>query len=126
MFNQIWQKPTRYQLYTPAILWAIGIFILSAQPSLPGVTAFVFDYFIKKSAHITEYAIFYILVHEAIKYDIKNPIKTSIIAFGLCIAYAMTDEYHQSFVQGRTGTIRDVLYDTIGMFFAWLVKYKYI
>lgn len=31
-----------------------------------------------------------------------------------CIAFAVLDEYHQLFVAGRTGTLRDVLWDTGG------------
>jgi VanZ family protein len=33
----------------------------------------------------------------------------------LAFAYACSDEYHQTFVDGRTGTVRDVGIDTIGI-----------
>jgi VanZ family protein len=38
--------------------------------------------------------------------------------FGL--AFALSDEYHQSFVLGRTAKLMDVGFDSIGMFLAYL------
>ena len=35
-------------------------------------------------------------------------------AVGICVLYAITDEFHQTFVDGRIGTSRDVLIDTAG------------
>lgn len=43
----------------------------------------------------------------------------------ICIAYASTDEFHQSFVPSRVGSVGDVLIDTVGAslvvgsFFLW-------
>ena len=37
----------------------------------------------------------------------------SLKAFGLL--YAMSDEYHQTFVMGRSGELRDVLIDSLGI-----------
>lgn len=34
----------------------------------------------------------------------------------ICFLFALTDEYHQTFVDGRTGQMLDVLIDTIGAF----------
>lgn len=36
-------------------------------------------------------------------------------AIGLCILYSCTDEFHQLFINGRSGSFRDVLIDTIGI-----------
>ncbi len=35
-------------------------------------------------------------------------------ALAIAVAYAISDEFHQTFVDGRTGTPRDVLIDTAG------------
>jgi VanZ family protein len=40
----------------------------------------------------------------------------------ITIAYAISDEYHQSFVDGRVGSVRDVLIDTAGVFAAWALS----
>ena len=37
-------------------------------------------------------------------------------AFVFSVFYAATDEYHQTFIQGRSGSLRDVLIDSIGIF----------
>ena len=36
-------------------------------------------------------------------------------AAGITLAYAATDEFHQSFVTGRNGTPADVLIDAVGV-----------
>jgi hypothetical protein len=42
----------------------------------------------------------------------------------ISLAYACTDEYHQTFVEGRTGTPIDVGVDTVGMALAAAVVYR--
>lgn len=44
----------------------------------------------------------------------------------ICLFYAMTDEVHQTFVPGRFGTFRDIGYDLLGTFLAFLKRYRYI
>ena len=36
-------------------------------------------------------------------------------AIGLSILYSCTDEFHQLFISGRSGSIRDILIDSIGI-----------
>jgi VanZ family protein len=44
------------------------------------------------------------------------------IAVAIAIGYAITDEIHQTFVDGRVGTWRDVLIDSAGaLSAAWLI-----
>lgn len=65
---------------------------------------------IRKLAHFTEYLILAILVSNMLKvYD-----KKLWFALIICILYAMMDEYHQTFVSGRSGNLIDVLIDSIG------------
>lgn len=40
--------------------------------------------------------------------------KHALIAFAFTVFYACTDEFHQLFVEGRTGKITDVLIDSLG------------
>ena len=40
-----------------------------------------------------------------------------ILAGAICVGYACTDEYHQSLVSGRAASSRDVMIDSIGIFF---------
>jgi VanZ family protein len=44
------------------------------------------------------------------------------VALAITVAYAVTDEFHQTFVDGRVGTWRDVLIDSAGALTAtWLI-----
>ena len=72
------------------------------------------SFYVRKIAHITEYLILGFLMFNVLKqYNITN-IYYAII---LCILYSCTDEFHQLFINGRSGSIRDVLIDTIGILF---------
>lgn len=39
----------------------------------------------------------------------------------ICALYAVTDEYHQIFVDGRYGSIIDAFYDLIGIFIVLII-----
>lgn len=56
----------------------------------------------------------------------KNTLEAWVIPLSLCFAYALSDELHQSFVPGRTATVRDIGYDSLGMTIALLRQYGYI
>lgn len=70
------------------------------------------SFYVRKLAHFTEYLILGLLMFNALKqFNILN-IYYAII---LCILYSCTDEFHQLFINGRSGSFRDVLIDTIGI-----------
>jgi len=70
---------------------------------------------VRKTAHFSIYAILGMLTINFML-TIKNikTIKMSIFALGFCFIYAITDEFHQTFIAGRSGELRDVLIDTSG------------
>lgn len=47
--------------------------------------------------------------------------KKWIISIGVGIIYAISDEFHQSFIPGRSAEIRDVLIDTFGVIIGIIV-----
>lgn len=97
----------------PVIFWCLLIFFLSAQSKLPGPEDGVADFLFKKTAHVAVYAILYFFVFRAfLGVQMK---RRFLYSFLFCFAYAISDEVHQSFVPGRTATIRDVGFDVIGM-----------
>lgn len=70
------------------------------------------SFYIRKIAHITEYLILGFLIFNLLKqYSVTN----IYYAIGLSILYSCTDEFHQLFISGRSGSIRDVLIDSIGI-----------
>lgn len=70
------------------------------------------SFYVRKIAHITEYLILGILMFNLLKqYSVTN----IYYAIGLSILYSCTDEFHQLFINGRSGSFRDVLIDAIGI-----------
>ena len=74
---------------------------------------------VRKAAHIVEYAILAWLWWRALRRPVRGdarPWSWRVAGFALLAValYAATDEWHQSFVPNRTGTVRDVLIDTMG------------
>jgi len=70
-------------------------------------------YGIRKAGHISEYGVLAILILGALTKTTRHPRLFS-TALGLCILYAATDEFHQSFVPSRDSAVRDVAYDSAG------------
>ena len=70
------------------------------------------SFYVRKIAHITEYLILGLLMFNTLKqFNILN----KYYAIILCILFSCTDEFHQLFIKGRSGSFRDVLIDTIGI-----------
>ncbi len=73
------------------------------------------QYYIRKTAHFTEYLILAITVAFPLYvFGIRGPWLV-ILAGSFCIAFAGLDEYHQSFVAGRSPQKKDVLIDSCGV-----------
>lgn len=73
--------------------------------------------YVRKGAHITEYFLLAIAVSFPLYVYGVRGILLMILAGLICVGYACTDEYHQSLVSGRAASLRDVLIDSIGIFF---------
>lgn len=114
---------TRYKLWGPVVIWAVLIFTLSSIPTLPKVEIIWWDYVLKKSAHMFEYAVlFFLLVRALTKKKLKKATsKIFLIAATITLLYAASDEWHQSFVPGRGARLTDVGFDTVGMILSFLL-----
>ena len=86
--------------------------------------------FARKCAHLTEYAILAGLFWRARRQPsgfrtLSWLWREALWAVLFVAVYAMTDEFHQTFVPGREGKVTDVLIDTtgatLGMIFLWIV-----
>jgi len=121
-----------FKLWLPPLLWAGLIFFLSDQPELSSGLPSIYDFILRKLAHISEYAIFTFLIFRALRgYNVNKESGTStcrllIISVILAILYASSDEYHQMSVEGRTGSFVDVGIDGVGIIIAsFLIWRKY-
>lgn len=75
------------------------------------------SFVVRKLAHMTEYAILFLLYRRALALsEWKRP---GLTALAMCAAYACTDEIHQAFVADRGPSAVDVLIDTAGACAAW-------
>lgn len=106
-------------LLPPLIVMAV-IFMLSAQPGLSSHTPY--DFVLRKLAHITEYAVLTLCWWRAVRgLGVARDERTAIVvAVLLTLGYAISDEFHQTFVKDRHGTPVDVLIDSIGIAIAAL------
>lgn len=73
------------------------------------------DFPIRKTAHATEYAVLGIFISGAVYEADRRKKYTLGIPWLLGTLYAGTDEFHQLFVPGRSGQIRDVVIDSCGV-----------
>jgi len=103
--------------YVLPITWAGLIFFLSAQSKLPSASKPLIDLVFKQSAHIFVYAVLHFLIWRAIKITISphNQIKLVAVPILLAFIYALTDEFHQSFIPGREATLIDIGFDLMGI-----------
>ena len=95
--------------YVPVVLWMTLIFLISSKADLPVNGTVSEDFLSKKLAHIFEYTILMFLMFRAV--GEKSPAK----AFLYSLIFAFTDEIHQLFIPTRTGKLRDVGIDSIGL-----------
>ena len=103
--------------YGPPLAIMALIFALSATPDLnSGLGAW--DLLLRKLAHITIFGVLWLTLARATCW--RRPVLATVIA----ILYAISDEVHQSFVDGRHGSPVDVAIDATGVglaVLAWIV-----
>ena len=97
------------------------IFYLSAQQS--GGDHGVIELLLRKLGHVTGYALLTLAWWRALRGLGVSADNRVVIGWSVAIAlaYAVSDEFHQTFVRGRHGTPVDVLVDSIGMVIASVV-----
>ena len=109
------------------ILVCICIFLFSNQPGVES-TKLASNLFVRKLGHFSEYAIlgFFAFAYFSNIFQTereKIQLETSFfISFLFCFSYAVSDEFHQTFVIGRDGNFMDVLIDSGGVLFGIIIS----
>ncbi|OIP76278.1 MAG: hypothetical protein AUK09_02310 [Parcubacteria group bacterium CG2_30_36_38] len=103
------------------ILWPALIFYLSSIPELKSGLPLFWDLIFRKLAHITEYLILFFLWFQVLDLPFKRRL---VLAFIFSLLYAVSDEYHQSFIFGREGCLRDVGFDSLGILAGYFIMNK--
>lgn len=128
-----------YKIFSWAavILWMMLIFHLSSQAAedsnrlSTGITEIIvktiemvapeadfdlgsFNHLVRKNAHFFAYFVLGILVINAVKRSRALGYRGLLLAAGVCLLYAVSDEIHQLFIPGRGGQVKDVIIDSVG------------
>lgn len=129
------------KVWWPALAWAVlistfstglftadhtGRFIVPVLhwlfPHASRATLVKLHYLIRKSAHFIEYFILSLLILRGIRAGRRDArLGWALAAIAVVAGYAALDEFHQSFVPGRTAAVADVLLDTTGGIAAQIV-----
>jgi VanZ family protein len=117
--------------WLPVVLWGVVIFMMSTStfsalntskiiepvlawffPLASKETLTVVHALVRKSAHFTEYGVLFWLL-------LRGPmVGRPYLALSVCVIYALLDEGHQIFVDGRTPSFYDVALDSTGALFS--------
>jgi VanZ family protein len=124
--------------WLPVLIWMALIFSASADshsyehssffvepflhwlfPRMSQSRVEVIHHFIRKCAHLTEYAVLALLLWRAVRQPVNNDPRPwkwpeAGLALAIVLLYAASDEFHQSFVPMRTALVSDVFIDTAG------------
>lgn len=138
--------PNWLRAWWPALAWAAMISILSTDtfsaehtsriiepllrwliPSISPDTLDLVHHLIRKSAHFTEYFIFFLLLYHGIRATRKTNLRWhwswALIAWLIAALYSVLDEIHQIFVPSRGPSPWDSLLDSTGALFALIVLF---
>ncbi len=110
----------RLDPWLPPLALMTVIFLLSAQPSLDSGLGPI-DTIGRKLVHFAEYALLALLWWRALRTQTDEH-RAALAAFVVASLYAVSDEWHQSFVEGRSGNALDWAIDSAGAgaTLAWL------
>ena len=131
--HQAWHA--RLWRYGPVVVWACFVLFASSSsfsasntsriirplllwlfPDISEASLLQVHFLVRKAAHFTEYAVLALLAARAFRTSARTSLRRRwwLASFALVACVALTDEYHQSFLPSRTGTIYDSLLDMTG------------
>lgn len=129
---------TKIISWAPVILWMALIFYFSQQQATTsnelstGITEVIiqtvekiapdmgvdlrgFNHIVRKNAHFLIYLVLGVLVIIALRRSgVHGYYRAMVLTILICALYAISDEVHQLFVNGRGPQVKDVLIDSAG------------
>lgn len=103
------------------IAWAALIFAASARPDLRVADDQLLDLVLRKAAHVFVFGVLALLVLHALGGLRPWRGGLAVAAWIVAVLYAASDEWHQTFVEGRVGHASDVAIDASGALVALLL-----
>lgn len=131
--SSLWRG--RLWRYGPVLAWACFILFASSSnfsasntsriirpllvwlfPDISEAALATVHLLVRKAAHFAEYALLALLAARAFRTSSRAALARRwwLVSFALVAALALVDEYRQSFVPARTGTVYDSLLDMAG------------
>ncbi len=100
--------------WLPVAIWMGAIYFVSSQSTapLPGIDWL--DELIRIVGHFVQYAVLGFLVARAVMRGSEWSAKRVAFVLIWCAVYAVSDEWHQRFVPGRSSDVKDWLVDSVG------------
>lgn len=93
---------------------AISLPLASVLQNALHISTQTANFLVRKAAHFSIYLLLSVCLSGAFAtYQIRVVVRVA-VATGICALYAVSDEFHQSLVAGRTPAAQDVCIDTIG------------
>ena len=86
-----------------------------------GISIPITEHIVRKLGHFTEYFILGNLLTLTVRMYVKRPIKYIFIELFSLLAVPVLDEFLQTFIQGRSGNVGDVILDFMGGLVGMLV-----
>jgi VanZ family protein len=136
----------RIKNWLPAVAWAGMIFLFSTEifsssntshalgslswllPHLPHEMIASIHVALRKIGHGAEYFVLSVLVLRALQNDSgeKNGLRHGAMTLVVVFLYALSDEWHQSFVPSREASLGDVMIDVLGGIcgISWMLWYQ--
>jgi VanZ family protein len=131
--------------WLPVLCWAALIFSLSTDafsaentghfirpiafwliPHLTEAGFTTLHFFVRKTAHFTEYFVFCLLLYRGIRSGRRGWRWTwALTAFFIAAGYSALDEIHQAFVASRTASPYDSMLDSTGACFAMVALWAW-
>ena len=105
--------------------WLLTQLLFLLHIHLTPATFMTIHFLIRKLAHITEYAIFSLLLYYSFapRHPERWSARSALGAVVVAALFSLADEYHQSFVPGRTASLKDCGIDTAGALFGIALLY---
>lgn len=116
--NQLVSGNLSYPVTNELVLWFDRTFHLDLSSEQLLYYTDLYHFLVRKLGHMSIYCVLSMTLYVPFRlYRLPHPYP---ISWLICIVYAVTDEFHQHFAQGRTPSAADVLIDGIGAFIGLL------
>lgn len=91
-----------------------NIFVKFLHSVFPEALVFNLSFLVRKFAHFSIYFLLGFVAYSVSKEYTSSRFRVLFLSFLFCFFFAISDEVHQLFIDGRTGRIFDVFVDSLG------------